>query len=163
MQYTCFSCNRKDFNAQAIFIVKYREIKMPKFHLTIVKGFFKKWKKIIDKWFTPHKGPNPNGNLRDSITTSVNDVDIIPYTRSVEAFVKLIQREVTLMQLILPEEFHSIVIEQIVSDILTDISDESAYFVQHLRNCKNRNRITEIPRGCSSGKNSRPKMVLVIA
>lgn len=77
----------------------------------------------------------------------VADGDIIPFTRTVESFVKLAQREVALMKLVLPEDLHSKVLENIVSDTVNEISTESGFFVQLLRDNTNRNRITK-----SSGK-----------
>jgi len=82
----------------------------------------------------------------------LNETDIIPFTRYVEGFVKLIQREVQLMKLILPEEYHNQVIDQIVSTTVNEISNESSIFVKHLRDSTARNRITYLSRKIIPGE-----------
>ena len=79
----------------------------------------------------------------------IGDSDIIPFSRCVEAFVKLTQREVELMKLTLPEKFHNQMLDLIVSDTINEISNESGFFVQHLRDSTARNRLTHLkqPRG----------------
>jgi len=93
-------------------------------------------------FMSPDKGSSQLPK-QSTVEYEVADGDIIPFTRTVESFVKLAQREVALMKLVLPEDLHSKVLENIVSDTVNEISTESGFFVQLLRDNTNRNRITK--------------------
>ena len=86
---------------------------------TRTKSFRKKSRKsIMGDSSTPSKG--------QLLDTDLQLLDMAPFGRKVIAFNKLIRRELELMNLVLPLEFHQEVLNIIVSSSLQEISNDAA-------------------------------------